>query len=52
MVTTTTANGIQVKHYQGKVVLHKIPKTLCGEVLLPQDVTHIQITFVALYPVL
>lgn len=31
MVITTTANGIQVKHYQGKVVLHKIPKTLSGE---------------------
>ena len=44
MVVTTENNGIQIKQYSGKVVVHKIPSTLSGDVILPQRVTHIQKT--------
>jgi hypothetical protein len=44
MVLTTDSNGIQIKRYAGKVVVHKIPSTLTGDVILPPDITHIQKT--------
>ena len=44
MAVTADINGIQTKTLYGKVVLHKIPKTLSGDLVVPQRVTHIQIT--------
>ena len=44
MVVTTESNGIQIKQYSGKTVVHKIPNTLTGDVVLPPRVTHIQKT--------
>jgi hypothetical protein len=44
MVLTTDSNGIQIKRYAGKVVVHKIPSTLTGDVILPPEITHIQKT--------
>ena len=44
MAITISGKGIQVKQYRGKEVLHKIPSFLRGDVVVPLQVTHIQIT--------
>ena len=36
MVITTDGNGVQIKRYSGKVLIHKIPTTLSGDLVLPQ----------------
>ena len=44
MVITTDGNGVQIKRYSGKVLIHKIPNTLSGDLVLPQPITHLQKT--------
>ena len=44
MVVTTDLKGVQIKRYSGKVLIHKIPNTLRGDLVLPQPITHIQKT--------
>ena len=44
MVITTDSNGVQIKRYSGKVLIHKIPNTLSGDLVLPQSITHLQKT--------
>ncbi len=38
----TTENGIEIKRYSDRVVIHKIPRTLSGDVILPKEITCIQ----------
>lgn len=44
MVITTDSKGVQIKRYSGKVLIHKIPTTLSGDLVLPQPITHLQKT--------
>lgn len=44
MVITTDSNGVQIKRYGGKVLIHKILRTPRGDLVLPQQITHIQKT--------
>lgn len=44
MTITTESDGSQVKRYNGKTVLHKVPDSHDGNIVIPQSVTHIQVT--------